>query len=336
MLRNAVLLVLFLALATTAGAQIPYLINYQGRLSDATDSPIDGPILMKFVIYGSESDADSLWWSGFQSVQVDEGLFEYQLGSISAIPHDLFTPGFPRYLGITVNTDAEIAPRTQLVSSAFAFLAHHAEAAITASELYCTGCITTTLIDNASVTSTKLAPNSVFSSHIAPDEVETSDLAHGAVTTEKIEDGTIRFQDIQSNGATDGDVMKWNGTSWEADDCIPAGMIMMWSGSLASIPDGWALCNGSSGTPNLSDRFVYSVSNGENPGASGGMTTHNHLVNPPQVNSNGNSLTTPVGAGSGTVAARDIHDHVVDIPSFTSADGSSMPPYYKLAFVMKL
>jgi hypothetical protein len=37
---------------------------------------------------------------------------------------------------------------------------------------------------------------------------------------------------------------------------IPAGIIMLWSGSSEFIPAGWALCNGSSGTPDLRDRFV--------------------------------------------------------------------------------
>jgi hypothetical protein len=37
---------------------------------------------------------------------------------------------------------------------------------------------------------------------------------------------------------------------------IPAGLITMWSGSIASIPGGWALCNGASGTPDLRDRFI--------------------------------------------------------------------------------
>lgn len=44
---------------------------------------------------------------------------------------------------------------------------------------------------------------------------------------------------------------------------IPVGGIIMWSGSLASIPDGWALCNGQTSnsivTPNLSGRFIVGV-----------------------------------------------------------------------------
>lgn len=37
---------------------------------------------------------------------------------------------------------------------------------------------------------------------------------------------------------------------------IPVGGIIMWSGDSGHIPDGWALCNGQNGTPNLSGKFV--------------------------------------------------------------------------------
>jgi hypothetical protein len=48
---------------------------------------------------------------------------------------------------------------------------------------------------------------------------------------------------------------------------VPAGGIIMWSGTIASIPVGWALCNGANGTPDLTDKFIISVaSSAENPG----------------------------------------------------------------------
>ena len=34
------------------------------------------------------------------------------------------------------------------------------------------------------------------------------------------------------------------------------GMIIMWSGTIATIPSGFLLCNGSSGTPDLTNKFV--------------------------------------------------------------------------------
>ncbi len=47
----------------------------------------------------------------------------------------------------------------------------------------------------------------------------------------------------------------------------PTGGIIMWSGTIASIPVGWALCNGATGTPDLTDKFILSVaSSAENPG----------------------------------------------------------------------
>ena len=37
---------------------------------------------------------------------------------------------------------------------------------------------------------------------------------------------------------------------------IPVGGIIMWSGTIATIPSGWKLCNGANGTPDLRDKFV--------------------------------------------------------------------------------
>jgi hypothetical protein len=54
---------------------------------------------------------------------------------------------------------------------------------------------------------------------------------------------------------------------------IPYGIIVMWYGSAASVPTGWALCNGGSGTPNLMDRFIVAAGSGYGPGATGGEST---------------------------------------------------------------
>lgn len=67
---------------------------------------------------------------------------------------------------------------------------------------------------------------------------------------------------------------------------IPVGGIIMWSGTIATIPSGWKLCNGSNGTPNLRDKFVVGAhsdlsgtakSNVEGSyNQSGGDISHNH------------------------------------------------------------
>jgi hypothetical protein len=126
--RNlGIIVVVVLAISVTvAHAEIPGKISYQGWLTDDTGTPLDGAYLVKFTIYGSEDGTDSLWSSGFQTVQVDEGLFSYRLGSNVTITNDLFT-GSVRYLGITVDPDPEIEPRTQFLAVPYAYHALRAD-----------------------------------------------------------------------------------------------------------------------------------------------------------------------------------------------------------------
>lgn len=55
---------------------------------------------------------------------------------------------------------------------------------------------------------------------------------------------------------------------------LPAGIICMWSGLLANIPTGWALCDGLNGTPDLRGMFILGAT-GE-PGQTGGAASHTH------------------------------------------------------------
>lgn len=50
---------------------------------------------------------------------------------------------------------------------------------------------------------------------------------------------------------------------------IPIGCIVMWSGSVSTIPSGWRLCDGTNSTPDLRDRFVI----GARSDSSGSATT---------------------------------------------------------------
>ena len=54
---------------------------------------------------------------------------------------------------------------------------------------------------------------------------------------------------------------------------IPAGGIIMWSGSIGAIPTGYYLCNGSNGTPDLRDRFVVGAGSTYAVGNTGGFTS---------------------------------------------------------------
>jgi hypothetical protein len=146
------------------------------------------------------------------------------------------------------------------------------------------------------------------------------------------------------------------------DDDVPAGAIIMWSGALSSIPDGWALCDGTNGTPDLRDRFIMGASDGEDPGATGGSISHSHTVNshthsvdPPDTrtgtggrHTHGSKKVDDCSSNESCTyimndAYAGAHWHRVDISAFTSgsaAPGTSsethLPPYFKLAFLMKL
>ena len=55
---------------------------------------------------------------------------------------------------------------------------------------------------------------------------------------------------------------------------VPKGSIIIWSGSAADIPEGWALCDGQDGRPDLRDRFVLGGGGTHAVGDTGGEETH--------------------------------------------------------------
>jgi len=186
-----------LSLASQIAALTPPRINYQGRLTDAVGAPVtDDTYNIKFVIYGSESGDDSLWYSGFQPVVVEGGLFSVMLGAAAPFPDDLFTD-FPRYLGMTLDGSAEMSPRIELTSTAFSLQALRADS---------TGYAET------------IANNSVDSDKIVDRSVSGNDLALATLEGPHLQDETITFSKIGVNGAGDGQVMKMFGGNWNAAD----------------------------------------------------------------------------------------------------------------------
>lgn len=161
------------------------------------------------------------------------------------------------------------------------------------------------------------------------------------------------------------------GLAWGvAGGIVPVGGIIMWSGSVASIPANWALCDGTAGTPDLRGQFVIGAdadSGGSwDVGDSAGDTTkdirHNHDDGTLATDSDGHdhavgTLTTGQG-GSGNskgtdpsiLVSRNTHTHTIsgstasdshshDVTGSTANAGSTtqdiMPPYYALAFIMR-
>ena len=106
-------------LAVSVAAEVPQMLNYQGRLTDAGGEPISGDVSITFTIYTAATDGDPKWSETLGSVEVTCGLFSVLLGEAVPIADSVFNDSV-RYLGIQVGTAAEITPRTRLISMPYA------------------------------------------------------------------------------------------------------------------------------------------------------------------------------------------------------------------------
>jgi hypothetical protein len=59
-------------------------------------------------------------------------------------------------------------------------------------------------------------------------------------------------------------------TPEESIAVVPQGAIISFSGQIADIPDGFALCDGTNGTPDLTDSFIQGAGGTLNPNDTGG------------------------------------------------------------------
>jgi microcystin-dependent protein len=150
------------------------------------------------------------------------------------------------------------------------------------------------------------------------------------------------------------------GTQPATGATIPAGMIAMWSGSIGSIPSGWYLCDGSNGTPNLTDRFIIGAGSTYAVNGTGGasavtlttnnMPSHTHtatsvVTDAGHSHTGGvNQYTNPANTGGGSASGGTSNTGTattgitVATTNATAGSGTSfsvLNPYYALAFIQK-
>ena len=115
--KNAgfVLLLGWLGIAT---AMLPEAIRYQGYLTGPDGSPLNNPANISFRLYNVPSGGVPLWFDT-QLVAVENGLFTVELGTGAPFQTGLFAT--PLWLGVTVGSDPEMAPRQPLSSTGYAF-----------------------------------------------------------------------------------------------------------------------------------------------------------------------------------------------------------------------
>lgn len=162
-------------------------------------------------------------------------------------------------------------------------------------------------------------------------------------------------------------------TAYVLANGVPSGAILMWSGTIATIPTGWYLCDGTNGTPNLTNKFIIGadaddggaakttitgsatqtggskdaiVVSHTHTGTTDGSGSHNHT------GSSGASLFVARyeaygldqgNAFSDTGLARDSttstapnHTHTFTTGSTgSSGTNANLSPYFALAYIMK-
>lgn len=150
---------------------------------------------------------------------------------------------------------------------------------------------------------------------------------------------------------------------------VPSGGIIMWSGSIASIPTGWFLCNGSNSTPDLRNRFIIGAAvddagvanttvTGSNTQSGGSkdsvVVSHTHVFVGTALPSHQHNFTAdqqvlggnlygggPAGATQtlatgGTSAGTPSGTNQVPVGAVAALNNNAnLPPYYALAFIMK-
>jgi microcystin-dependent protein len=157
------------------------------------------------------------------------------------------------------------------------------------------------------------------------------------------------------------------------EKAFPTGGIIMWSGSIGSIPAGWFLCDGNNSTPNLQDRFIVGAGSTYAVDATGGATTdtsssdgdhshtitvNNHTLTESEMPSHTHDVTrVDATGGSSTLIGKTTSglSTINEANAATSTGGSSghnhtassnstgahthevdiLPPYYALAYIMK-
>ena len=192
--------------------------------------------------------------------------------------------------------------------------------------------ITNALIDEDNMVSdsdTKLPSQQSVKAYVTS-QVETKDaLSELSGNTDDVAEGStnLYYTDVRAdaritnalidedNMVSDSDTKLPSQQSVKAyvDAAIPIGGIIMWSGTLVSIPSNWQLCDGSNSTPDLRDRFIVGAGNNYAVDASAGSNSNN--VTTISVDNDAFSSTTIVVNGVNT---------------------DNRPPYYALAFIMRI
>ena len=199
------LLVSSAAVSLAQTSQVPNLLSYQASVTNASGTPIGAtePVnrTVTFQFYTTSTGGTPVYAES-QVVTIANGDFSVLLGNgngVSGLPGRVVPASpirslasitlSPLYLGITVDdgtaaVDAEISPRQELASAAFATRAQVAEG-------LADGKLATGMVADSAITTVKIGGNQVTTAKIADANITTAKLATGSVTLDKLDTTAI-------------------------------------------------------------------------------------------------------------------------------------------------
>ena len=133
------------AYAYNFAGNLPKTINLHGKLTNSTGGVINTTVNMTFSLYTTSSGGSADWTETQNSVNISEGIYSVILGSVTPITVNF---SVPYWLGIKVNTDAEMTPRINMTNTPYTYNAYYAQEAL---DLVCTDCIGNSEINTTGV-----------------------------------------------------------------------------------------------------------------------------------------------------------------------------------------
>lgn len=314
-----------LVLATATGHAAPAAFSYQGILRDAEGNvPENKNQTVEFKLYTQDEGGSPVWGRAISVLLDGNGLFNAELSDSSGSPiEDVTGSGLASILAANVSSTMYIGVKVYGSSG-------------------------------------EIAPRQTILpvpyAMVAADVVSASrdlDVA-GQVSASSVEvaSSLVSSSITVSGNASVGGNLSVDGTV-SGYGTAPVGCIIIWSGSVSNIPEGWALCNGQTvegkKTPNLSGRFVVGYSANDNDynavGKTGGEKTHKLTVS--EMPSHSHSITMWGGDIDDDWKKQNnlylTHDKWNDQHNTRNTDSAgggqpheNRPPYYTLCYIMRV
>ena len=323
------------AFAIAAGAHLPGFaagaaFTYQGAIKNVGGAPLTGNQTVEFRLYTQAAGGTPVWARKRNVLLNANGLFNTSISDdgdpITGTPNTPLATVLANnanttlYIGLTVDTTSgEISPRQALLAVPYAM--HAADVTAASGDFSVAGLAT--FSGGMTVTGAVNMPAVTVASASVNGDVSSA--------------GTIRA------------------TSFTGYGTIPVGGIIMWSGSVDDIPDGWALCNGDTvngkATPDLRGKFIVGYNPGDGDYSSVGNTggEETHTLTSSEMPKHAHTVSAQT---AGYVASHNSGSEVLTYSGYKEQRGEkdvgnsgiagegspheNRPPYYTLCFLMRV